>query len=110
MSKNLLKDLKILFIDDEESSKKEIVTYLQYLVGEVVESSNGLNALEKLKNFTPDLIITDLDMPHMNGIEFIQEFRKTNRDTCVIVLTANTSEESLLELIGLHIERFIVNQ
>lgn len=106
--KELFKNLKILFIDDEEIIRKEIITFLKYLVDEVVESSNGLEALKKLENFTPDLIITDLEMPHMSGLNFIQEFRKTNKDTCIIVLTANTSEEYLLELVGLHIEKYIV--
>lgn len=108
MSNQVLKNLKILFVEDEDIIRKRTVSALEYIVGEVVEASNGIEALEKLKNFTPDLIITDLEMPFMSGIEFIKEIRKKDKNICLMVLTAHTSEKHLIQLIDMHIEEYIV--
>lgn len=108
MSNQILKNLKILFVEDEDIIRKRTVSSLKYIVEEVVEASNGKEALEILRFFTPDLIITDLEMPFMNGIELIKEIRKTNKELCIIVLTAHTSEKYLIQLIDMHIEKYIV--
>lgn len=108
MGSKILKNLKVLFIEDEDIIREKIVSSLEYIVCEVVSASDGKIALEKLKTFTPDLIITDLEMPHMNGIELIQHIRQYDKNTCIMVVTAYTSEKYLLELIDMHIEKYIV--
>ena len=108
MSNKLLKSLKVLFIEDEDLIRNKIVSSLEYIVSEVVSASNGIEALEKLQSFTPDLIITDLEMPKMNGADFIHEVRKKDKDTCIVVVTAYTSEKYLLQLIDMHIEKYIL--
>ena len=76
MSNQILKNLKILFVEDEDIIRKRKVSSLEYLAEQVVEASNGLEAIQILKSFSPDLIITDLEMPFMNGVELIKEIRK----------------------------------
>lgn len=108
MSKSKLKDFKVLFVEDEDKIRQHIVNSLKYLVEEVKEASHGLEALEVMKNFSADIIITDLEMPLMNGIELIKNVRKENKDVCIIVLTAHTNNNYLLELIDMHIDHFII--
>jgi DNA-binding response OmpR family regulator len=108
MSNKILKNLKVLFVEDEELIRNKIVSSLEYIIGEVISASNGLEALEKLQHFTPDLIITDLEMPKMNGADFIHEVRKRDKNICIIVVTAYTSEKYLLQLIDMHIEKYIL--
>jgi two-component system response regulator VanR len=108
MFKKNLKNLKVLFVEDEDIIRDKIVSSLRYIVTQVESASNGLIALEKLKTFTPDLIITDLEMPNMNGIELIQKVREQNKKICIIVITAYTSEKYLLELIDMHIEKYMI--
>jgi two-component system, OmpR family, response regulator VanR len=108
MSNKYLKSLKVLFIEDEDLIRNKIVSSLEYIVAEVISASNGVEALEKLENFTPDLIITDLEMPQMNGADFIHEVRKRDKNTCIIVVTAYTSEKYLLQLSDMHIEKYIL--
>jgi len=87
MSKEILKELKILFVEDEELIRKRVASSLRYI---------------------PDLIITDLKMPDMNGIELIKKVREKYKEICIIVLTAYTDQKYLVELINMHIEKFIV--
>ncbi|NLC28660.1 MAG: response regulator, partial [Campylobacteraceae bacterium] len=108
MSQNPLKHLKILFVEDEDKIREHIATSLRYIVHEVKEASNGKEALKILETFSPDLIITDLEMPVMNGVNFIKTVRESGSNVCIVVLTAHTSSEYLLPLIDAHIEQYIV--
>ncbi|DAB36081.1 MAG TPA: DNA-binding response regulator [Sulfurospirillum cavolei] len=108
MTQNPLKHLNILFVEDEENIRKHIANALGYIVHEIKEASNGLEALEILKTFSPDIIMTDLEMPIMNGVELITTIRKKEINTCIVVLTAYTSQEYLLPLINMHIEHYVV--
>ncbi|WP_072680434.1 response regulator transcription factor [Arcobacter sp. LA11] len=108
MARSKLKDFKVLFVEDEEKIRQHIANSLSYLVEEVKEASNGVEALDVLESFTPDIIITDLEMPLMNGVDFIKHVREEDKDVCIIVLTAHTNNQYLLELIDMHIEHFIV--
>lgn len=104
----ILKKLKVLFVEDEDIIREKISSSLSYIVGEVLSASDGLEALDILKSFKPDLIMTDIEMPRLNGIELIKKIRQNDKDVCIMVLTAYTSEKYLLELINLHIEKYIV--
>lgn len=108
MDNNSLKDLKILFVEDEDIIRDKTVSSLKYIVSEVISASNGEIALEELKSFTPHIIITDLEMPLMNGVDFIHKIRESDKEICIIVVTAYTSEKYLLQLIDMHIEKYII--
>lgn len=108
MQNELMKSLKVLFVEDEEIIRQKSVSTLELIVGDVKEASDGVEALEVMKSFTPDLIITDIEMPRMNGIEFIKKLRETDKNICIMVQTAYTSEKYLLELIDMHIEKYII--
>lgn len=108
MSSSILNHLKVLLVEDEEKIREYIAKSLRHIVAEVKEARNGKEALECLKVFEPDIIITDLEMPVMNGVEFIKKLRISDKKTCLVVLTAHTSNEYLLELIDMHIEQFII--
>ncbi|AXX92681.1 two-component system response regulator [Malaciobacter molluscorum LMG 25693] len=108
MSNITLKDLNILFVEDEDIIRQKSVSTLKYIVANVKEASNGLEALEKLKTFCADLIITDLHMPDMDGVEFIKKVREHNKNICIIVQTAYTTEKYLLSLIDMHIEKYLI--
>ena len=103
-----LNHLKVLFVEDEEVIREHTAISLSYLVEELQTASNGKEALEVLETFSPNIIITDLKMPVMDGIEFLKAIRLLNKDVIIIVLTAYANQEYLLELVAMHIEHFII--
>lgn len=107
MGNEILKSLKVLIVEDEDIIREKTKSSLEYIVQEVSSASDGIEALKVLEHFSPDLIITDLEMPHLNGVELIKQIRKKDKDICIFVLTAHTSEKYLLELIDMHIEKYI---
>ena len=83
--------LKILIVEDEELIRKGIVLTVDWeALGCTVaaEAANGAEALEAVAQHGPDLIITDLKMPIMDGIEMLETLRKNGNQTPVIILTA----------------------
>ncbi len=103
-----IKSFKILLVEDEEKIRKHLAKSLLYFVDEVVECSDGKDALSKLENFTPDIIITDIEMPVMNGIDFIKNVRIDNKNVLIVVLTAFDTPEYLRKLIDMHLEHYVI--
>ncbi len=90
---------KILFVDDSESIR-EIVSFTLKNEGyDVLISDNGKNALEHLNGQAINLIITDLHMPEMNGIELIKEVRKMDsyQRTPILFLTTESQTDKKME-------------
>jgi two-component system chemotaxis response regulator CheY len=87
--------MKILIVDDDKTTRKLLSLYLKGSGFEVVTAENGLNALEKLGSDTFQLVLTDLNMPFMDGIEFLKAM-KSNPGTSnipALMLTTETDEE-----------------
>jgi DNA-binding NarL/FixJ family response regulator len=63
----------------------------------VAEAGDGREAIRQVEKFKPDLILTDLSMPKMNGMEAIREFKKRSPRTKILVLTVHDAEEYILE-------------
>ena len=89
---------KILIVDDSNSMRQMIRFTLEEEGYQVEEAVNGRQGTEKLDSFHPDLIITDIHMPEMNGIEFISHTREHSKFkfTPIIVLTTE-SEKNMQE-------------
>ena len=103
-----LKNYTVLCVEDEEGIRKRLVNTLKYYFGEVYEASNGEEGYYLYYDKKPDVIISDIEMPEKNGITMVEEIRKNDLTTIVIMLTAYSSEEYLLNLINLSINHYIL--
>ncbi|VAX34898.1 hypothetical protein MNBD_UNCLBAC01-1225 [hydrothermal vent metagenome] len=94
---NQLKKKKILVIDDEVDLREMVKYQLQVKGFEVTTAEDGIDGLEKLKTFEPDLITLDMNMPRMNGLEFYEKIKggSDKSQYPVLVLTARANMESL---------------
>jgi two-component system response regulator PilR (NtrC family) len=79
---------RILVVDDEDIIRESLTFVLKKEGYYVQEAENGLAAYNKLLEETFDLVITDLEMPEMKGIELLEEIKKLNIQTSVIIITA----------------------
>ncbi len=86
---------KILIIDDDARLVKNVGTYLKDFGYKVEGALNGAEGLEKVKSFQPDLVILDLMMPELDGLEVCREVRKDNA-VPVIMLTARGEESDVV--------------
>lgn len=87
---------KVLIADDEKWIRKGISTTIdwqKYGVDIILEAKDGEEALELAKEHKPELIITDIKMPNLDGLEFITEFRKYNEHTKIIIISGYSEFE-----------------
>lgn len=106
--KKQLKSLTILYAEDEIGIRKNIMKTLSYYAKDVYEASNGKEAFELYEEYRPDIILSDIHMPIVDGLEFIKKVRAKDKDTPVVMITAHTDKKYLMEAVELHMEKYVV--
>jgi DNA-binding response OmpR family regulator len=91
---------KILLIDDDKSTLESLGSYLAELGYDIETASDGLEGLELVKNDTPDLIISDVTMPKLDGIELYRLIKGMKYEIPVIFTSAYDSNEKRVEELG----------
>lgn len=84
--------MKILIVEDEDMIREGISDYLADCGYETIQAADGLEALEQFSNHQVDLILLDIQMPKLNGLEVLSEIRKSSQ-VPVLMLTAFQDEE-----------------
>ncbi|AAR34443.1 response regulator [Geobacter sulfurreducens] len=92
---------KILVVDDEENARIGLTKLLEREGFEVASVSNGFEALNYLQQREVNVIVTDINMPEMNGITFLRELNKSFPRSNVIMITAYGGVESYIEAMNL---------
>lgn len=101
---------KLLIVDDERLTREGIIKHLNWNklgIGEIEQAENGLQALEICRDFQPDIILSDIRMAKMNGIEFIQSVKDLDPDCSIIFMSAYTDKEYYKAAIQLKVVSFI---
>jgi len=100
---------KIVMIVEDDVCQREYLTEILQKNGlEVISFENAHKALSAIRDKTSiDLVITDLQMPQMNGLEFVEAFRKNLPEIPVIVLTGHASVETYFKSFGLGVLEYI---
>ncbi|WP_286337633.1 response regulator transcription factor [Hydrogenimonas cancrithermarum] len=107
-SELVLKNSSILLAEDDEGLREIFKKILLLYVDTVYEASNGMDAYELYLKHRPDIIITDIKMPKLNGLEFIKRLREKDKKTPVIVTSAYANQELLLESIKLSLVEYLI--
>jgi len=100
--------MKVLFVEDNESARETIARLLKRFFIYLDTASNGEEGLEKFKQNHHELIITDINMPYMNGFEMIEHIKDIKKDVYTLVITAYNETEYFLEAIKLGVDGFIL--
>lgn len=107
MDLNCLKDCVLLYVEDEHSVQNQTKMILDDFVKEVKVANDGEEGLKIALEEEIDIIVTDIMMPHMNGIDMIKALKAENKNIPVIITTAFTETEYLMEAIKLKVDGFI---
>ena len=98
---------KILIVDDSKFMRFRLKACLHQAGLDTVEAKNGKEGLEQIPLETPDLIISDVNMPVMDGPEFIRNVFRLYPDIPIIVLTANPDRELKFDFMSFNVRAFI---
>jgi len=99
---------RLLYIEDETYIREAAVSFLQDSFLEIYEASNGLEALAIYRDKKPDVIITDIEMPKMDGLVFCEKIREKDDKTPIIIMTAYSHTEYLLKATELNLVKYLI--
>ncbi len=100
-------DIKLLCIEDEPEVSEWLRGHFSKIVPTVFIAKNGKEGLEIFKEHSPDIVMTDIMMPVMSGLEMAKEIRKLSLKTKIIIVTAHGDGDSLMEAIDIGVDRFL---
>ena len=106
--KNKKHPYKILLIEDEKQLRDNYVEYLEFYFDEVYQARDGEEGYKVYKKIKPHILIIDINIPKLNGIELLKKIRKTNHTIKAVMLTAHTEKEILIEASELKLTKYLV--
>jgi DNA-binding NtrC family response regulator len=102
-----VRDITILYVEDDAALRAQIVFSLKLVAARVIEAENGSQGIAKFKQFTPDLVVSDIRMPVMDGLEMIRTLRGIKPELPIIICTAFTETDYLLRSIELGVSAYL---
>lgn len=101
-------DGSILLVEDEKDLNRLLSEFLKNHFRNVYSAFDGVEGLSVYNEKKPDAIITDINMPKLDGLSMIEMIRQNDDDTKIVVISAHTDKEKLFKAIGLHLVTYMV--
>lgn len=105
---NYSKQLNILYVEDNDKVREETAEIFKLLFGKVDTAVNGQEGIEKYNQVSYDIVITDINMPRLNGIEMIYQIREINPEQKIIAISAHDEPETLINMMREGVNTFLL--
>jgi len=103
-----IREKTLLYVEDDKELREQFVRVFKPRFKEVYEAADGVQALEKYKQYHPDIILVDINLPKIDGLEVIKNIRENDKDTAIVVLSAYSDEEKLFKAVKLGLSDYLV--
>jgi len=108
MSNTKISDISILIAEDEKQLLNSMFEYLELFFENVYTAEDGRTAYEVYEKEKPNIIISDINMPLLDGLSMIKKIREKDLNTKIIITTAHSEKEKLMQAIELHLVKYLV--
>jgi YesN/AraC family two-component response regulator len=102
-----VKEITLLYVEDDDNTREELVFFLENKVKKLYIAKNGQEGFELFEKYQPDMIITDIQMPVMNGIKMVKLIKQVNKNIPIVFITAFNDADNLYEAIKLNITNYL---
>lgn len=103
-----LEDLTVLYAEDENAILQTVTEVLELYVNKVITANDGAEAIELYEIYKPSILLLDINMPHKDGLSALKEIRQKDINIPVIIMTAHTEKEYLMNAVELYITKYLV--
>jgi len=102
--------MKLLIVDDDKTTRKLLSLYLKSKGYEVVQAENGLDAIEKLGTENINVVVTDMNMPYMDGIELTKTLRSDSilKNIPIIMVTTEADDDEKKKAFDAGVDDYLV--
>jgi two-component system, OmpR family, response regulator VanR len=108
MDKSATKNLHVLYVEDDDVARENGIEYLENYFDHIHAASDAFEGLKLYREVHPEIIITDIQMPKLSGLEFVKQIRKENKETQIIIITAYSDTTYLLQAIELQLVKYLI--
>ncbi len=102
------KELKVLYVEDDENLRLETTKIIERIFDKVDVASDGVEGFNAFTHAHYDLVITDIEMPEVNGIEMSRNIRAIDADTPIVVVSAYSNTDYFMDAIAIGIDYYIL--
>jgi len=102
-----LQDITVLYVEDDKNTQEEVVFFLKKKVKKLFVANDGKEGFDQYLKNKPDLVITDINMPNLNGIEMSKLIINENENANILIITAYNDTHFLFEAITLKISHYL---
>lgn len=106
--KDISKEYTVLYVEDDKDIANTLIHYLSKFFKEVVYAKNGEEGLDLYNQDLFDIVITDINMPKMNGLQMSEEIKKINDDQIIIIISAYSEIQNFLTSIKIGVDGYII--
>lgn len=101
-------DVSILYVEDEDTTRMLTSEILRRRANTLYTANNGEEGLKSFEQYSPDIVLTDIRMPAMDGIEMSKAIKALNKDARIIILTAYDDVNYLINSIGIGVNNYVL--
>ncbi|MGZ4954432.1 MAG: HD domain-containing phosphohydrolase [Methylobacter sp.] len=102
-----LPPVRVLYVEDDLETREELQIMLEHFVGELYVAKNGREGLALYREHLPDIVVTDIQMPEMNGLSMAADIRLINPEQSIVILSAYNDVEYLFRALELGIQHYV---
>lgn len=102
-----LSTIRLLYVEDDTETREELQSILELYVSELYIAKNGREGLEYYKKYLPDIVVTDIQMPEMNGLSLAADIKTLNPEQQIVILSAYNDVEYLFRALELELQHYI---
>lgn len=105
---SFLKTLSVLYVEDEDDVRELLSRFLKRWVGTLHTATNGQEGISAFAEHNPDVVVTDIKMPVMDGLEMASSIKTSAREVPIIVITAHSEQDYFIRAIEIGVDRYVI--
>jgi PAS domain S-box-containing protein len=103
-----LDNLAVLYVEDDEEIREQLAQFLRRRVGKLYTADNGRSGLEAYHRYRPDIVVSDIRMPEMDGLEMAERIKRASSPAPIILTSAFSDTDYFLRAIDIGIDKYVL--